>query len=692
MNIHFGADYYPEHWPEERWPVDAELMQEMGIQVVRMAEFSWHKLEPEEGKYDFAWLDKVVALLGGHGIRTILGTPSAAPPAWMIRKHPDILPTDHDGRVRGFGGRHHDCQSNPVYRDYIRKIVTAMAEHYADNPYVIGWQPDNELGNSHDDLCHCRYCRENFQNWLRRKYGTVNELNKAWGAAFWSQEYNSFEEVFTPALTVTGENPSQLLDWKKFHSDLIVDFLKMQADILREHCPHQFITHNFMGFADTVDYYDLAKQLDFVSHDQYPGGFFGPQPHDKNASLAATLDVVRSYKNQSYWIMEQQSGITGWQVMGRAPQPGQLTAWTLQSIAHGADAVVYFRWRVCALGTEQYWHGILPHSGVPGRRYAELKETVHSMAPLMDAMQGAVPAAETAIVFSFAQLYAFRIQPQNPELSYVGQILKYYEALYERNIPVDFVPDTGDFSKYKLLIAPLQYLMTPELEERYFSYVQNGGHLVLTMRTGVKDEHNICMTDRELPGRLGSLAGIDVLDYDCLLQADVSVTYEGKKYKAEKWADMITVKNPAAATVEASQAAPTGDTCVDADGTKTAAGVTVLASYASEFYAGTPCITENLCGKGMCWYVGTEPSEELLADLTGRFVSRSGVHSLGKSDPEVELTAKENGNGRWIFAINHAAETRHFEVPAGFHMIRGKTAGTLEGFETQIFENQSVTG
>lgn len=226
MGIHFGVDYYPEHWQRDRWETDAELMKEMGLTVVRMAEFSWHKLEPQEGKYDFAWLDDAIDLLGRYGIRTIVGTPTAAPPAWMANRYPEILPVDREGRIRGFGGRHHDCQSNAVYRGFVRKIVTAMAVHYKDNPNVIGWQPDNELGNSHHDLCMCESCRKNFQGWLEKKYGTVDRLNEAWGNAFWSQEYNEFSEVFTPRITVTGENPSAMLDWKCFCSDLIVDFMK----------------------------------------------------------------------------------------------------------------------------------------------------------------------------------------------------------------------------------------------------------------------------------------------------------------------------------------------------------------------------------------------------------------------------------------------------------------------------------
>lgn len=658
MNTHFGVDYYPEHWPRERWETDAKLMKEMGIQVVRLAEFSWHKLEPEEGRYDFAWLDEAVELMARYGIRTIMGTPGAAPPAWMIQRYPDILPIDWEGRVRGFGGRHHDCQSNPTYRGFIVRMVTELAKHYGENPNVIGWQPDNELGNSHHDLCHCEHCRKSFQTWLEKKYRTTDRLNIAWGTAFWSQEVNSFEEVFTPKITVTGENPSQVLDWKRFCSDLIVDFLHLQTEIIRTHCPNQFITHNFMGFADKVDYYDLAKELDFVSHDQYPGGFFAKQPNEDSHMSAAQLDVVRSYKNMCFWIMEQQSGITGWHVMGRAPQPGQLSAWVCQSVAHGADAVVFFRWRVCAMGTEQYWHGILPHSGNPGRRYLELQKTVQELTPIMEEMQGSMPKAQVGIVFSFQQSYAMRIQPHHPDLTYLGDMMKYYKALYEGRIVTDFVPEDGDFDRYKLLIAPLQYLMYPELEEKYFQYVKGGGHLVLTMRTGVKDEHNICMTHRELPGRLGDLAGVEVLDYDCLRDTYVKIAYEGGQYTANLWSDLMR--------------------CME--------GTEVLATYDSEFYAGEPAMTSHAYGQGICYYVATEPDDAWMKRLIRDMVQKAGIHELGTADAGVELMERENEAKQWIFAINHTHEAKHYEIPDGasYALVKGEQAGVLQPFEVHI--------
>lgn len=240
MAAYFGADYYPEHWPSERWETDAKLMREMGLGLVRMGEFSWAKMEPAEGVFAFDWLDRAIGLLAGYGIRTLLGTPTA----WIIAENPEILPLDSQGQRQGFGGRHHDCQSNAAYREHIRRLVTAMAEHFKDNPHVIGWQIDNELGNSHEDLCYCDACRDGFQRWLKKKYGTITRLNQAWGTAFWSQDYDRFAQIPAPRAVPTRHNPSLLLDWARFCSDLVVDFNRFQVAIIRAIAPRQKITHN----------------------------------------------------------------------------------------------------------------------------------------------------------------------------------------------------------------------------------------------------------------------------------------------------------------------------------------------------------------------------------------------------------------------------------------------------------------
>ena len=338
---HFGVDYYPEHWPRERWPIDARMMREAGIGLVRMGEFAWAKMEPAEGQFDFAWLDDAIGVLAAEGIQTVLGTPTATPPAWIIERNPEILPVDNTGAVRGFGGRHHDCQSNETYRVHIRRIVRAMAGHFAPDPHVVGWQIDNELGNSHRSLCFCDSCARAFRAWLRVRYKTIEALNQAWGTVFWSQTYSTFDQVPVPLPTPNSHNPSLLLDWKRFCSDLIVNFQRLQVAILREECPRQFVTHNYMGLFDKTNYFDLAEDLDFIAHNQYPLHFRKDRyPVAPPERLAATLDLMRGIKRKPFWIMEQQAGPSGWETVSSTPRPGQLRLWTHQAVARGADTIV----------------------------------------------------------------------------------------------------------------------------------------------------------------------------------------------------------------------------------------------------------------------------------------------------------------------------------------------------------------
>ncbi|MBQ7916349.1 MAG: beta-galactosidase [Firmicutes bacterium] len=635
MNIQFGVDYYPEHWPVQRWETDAKLMQAMGVQVVRMAEFSWFKMEPEEGKFNFAWLDQAIELLASYGIKSVLGTPTAAAPAWIIERNPEIQPTDPQGRRRHFGGRHHNCQSNEVYRAHVKRFVNAFAEHFAPNPNVIGWQVGNELGNSHNELCMCESCEKRFREWLEKKYGTIEELNRRWGTDFWSQGYQNFAQIQAPKLTVTGVNPSQMLDWKRFHSDLIVEYHQFQSKILRHYAPDKWITQNMMGFAETVDYFELGKDLEFSSHDQYPSmNMVREKPQYLGSEGAGQLDIIRGTKEQTFWIMEQQTTLNGWYEVSRRPRPGQIHLWAMQSVAHGADTIVFFRWRSCAFGTEQYWEGVIPHSGIPGRVYDEIKGFMHKNGTLMQEIKGLMPQSEAAIVFSYDQEYAIDIQPHHPDMKYVDHLMTYYRALYRQNIPVDLISDQSDFSRYKLLVAPLQYMMDPVLEEKYRTYVKNGGTLVLTMRTGVKDRDNICDSERPLPGGLADVVGLKVYDYDCLRQLQVKVAWDGKEYICDKWCDVITPD-----TAEA------------------------VACYASEYYKGTPAITVNVYGDGKAYYVGTE----MTPDLADRFITEVGAElSLGETPDGVEITRRMGADKAYYFVLNHNGKEQMVNIPEGW--------------------------
>lgn len=634
--VRFGVDYYPEHWPKERWATDARLMQELGIQVVRMAEFAWHKMEPEENKFDFGWLDEAVGLMGKYGIYTVLGTPTAAPPAWMIQGNPEILPVDAQGQQKSFGGRHHDCQSNVTYRGHIRRMVTAMAEHFKDNPYVVGWQIDNELGNSHEDLCMCDSCRNAFDQWLEKKYGTIEALNEAWGTVFWSQTYDNFGQIPAPLKTPTAHNPSLLLNWKRFCSDLVADFQRMQVEIIKRIAPHQQVTHNLMGFYDKTDYFEMSKDLDFAANDQYPTGYYFDAPGQGPAEVAACMDFIRSVKQKNFWMMELESGATGGSIIGANPKPGQNRLWTAQCVAHGADTIVYFRWRTCLFGTEQFWHGILPHQGVPKRRYYEIQDTIRMLTPVMEDIHGIVTKGQAAILFSYQEDWAVKLQPQHPEISYVGEIFKYHEQFYKRNIPVDFLPPEGNFSEYPVLAAPLLYLMNPELEKKLTEYVERGGTLVLSMRTGVMNMENVCMSEFPLPGAMGKIAGLEVEEYDSLLgNRTVSVIYNGKEGTAAKWCDIL---NPTTART--------------------------LVTYNSDYFKGKAAVTVNTFGAGKVYYVGTDLDGETMDWLMDEIAC--DMDGIRTDNPSVELTLRRGASRDYLFVMNHSMEQQRVKLPGGW--------------------------
>ncbi|EGD49074.1 Beta-galactosidase [Ruminiclostridium papyrosolvens DSM 2782] len=644
----FGVDYYPEHWPEERWTVDAKLMKEAGIEVVRLAEFSWAKMEPEEGTYDFSWLDKAIATLGKEGIKTVLGTPTATPPIWIIEKNPEILPVNQEGIRLSFGGRHHNCQSNQVYRNHIKRFVASMAKHFSNNPDVVGWQIDNEFGNSHQQLCMCDSCRTAFHQWLQNKYTTIDNLNNTWGTTFWSQTYSSFDQIPVPLRTPNSHNPSLLLDWKRFSSDLIVDFQKHQLNIVRKECPHHFVTHNFMGFFDKTNYFDLSKDLDFISHDQYPMYFKKSiEMLSHKHSLAATLDLMRGMKQKPFWIMEQQSGPSGWETMSPTPRPGQLALWTYQSIAHGADTIVYFRWRSCLFGTEEYWHGILPHHGEPERRYEEIKQTIGELSPVMEMFKGGLPDSDVGILFSYDQEWAFQIQPHHYDLNYINHLLGYYKAFYEANIPVDMVSDEQDFMKYKLLVVPLLFLSKPDLTSKLEKYVSDGGHLILTMRSGVKNWNNTVIP-KILPGDLAPIAGIKISEYDCLNDVSQSIRWFSselfdKVEQVSKWADIITLD-----------------------------GAEALAFYAEDYYKDTPAITQNIYKQGITYYVGTELGNDIMKEFICYVVKKSNIQPILQTPKGVEITNRTSKNGKYIFILNHNPKPEVFYIPYNWEPVIGQ--------------------
>lgn len=607
-----GVGYYPEHWDEARWPVDARLMQEAGITLARLGEFAWSRLEPSEGRYEFGWLDRALEVLSAHGIRAVLGTPTAAPPAWLVEKHPDIVPVDDLGHPLGFGARLHRCLANPVFRAFSRAITEEMAAHFAAHPAVIGWQTDNELSGNR---CYCGECARAFRAWLEAKYASLEALNHAWGTAFWSQEYTAWSQVPLPSRTPCGpmaHNPSLMLDYYRFASDTAAAFQREQVEILRRRCPGHFVTHNCMGLHDTVNYYDLARDLDFVSWDNYPA-----------ASASLPHDLMRGVKGRNFWVMEQKCGHTGWNTMSPSPRPGQVRAWAWQAVGHGADAVVFFRWRSCRSGTEQFWQGILNHDAVPGRRYQEVARFARELQQLAPELEGTQPQNEAAILYSYDQIWALQLQPQVHGFSYGLWLQRYHVALARLGVNADVVSAEADLSGYRLVLCPPLYLLDDALAARLTRYVAEGGNLVASPRTGVKDQHNIARAD-PLPGPLAEVLGIAIEDYDAVGNApNIIELHDGARFKASLWCDIVRLQ-----------------------------GAQAIGRYMQEFYKDTPALTVHSYGKGRAWYIATVPEERFFRHFLAEVAGHVGLRRLAELPKGVEVASRAGARGRVIVVTN----------------------------------------
>lgn len=632
--MYFGVDYYPEHWPEERWSIDAKMMWEANINIVRLAEFAWAKMEPEEGTYDFSWLDRSIEVFSSEKIKIVLGTPTAAAPKWLMDKHPDMYPMDVYGLTKGFGTRRHYCLNHPVYRDYSKKIARAMADHYKGNENIIAWQIDNEFGGA----CYCQSDLHAFQIWLRKKYGTINKLNEEWGTIFWSQTYRTWEEIILPTYsssdgfsqsgggsnqlsTPFNHNPGLQLDYQRFFSDSTADYQRLQIKEIRAFSSLP-ITHNLMGHFSELDYYDLGKDLDFICWDNYPNNMWAKS---EPTNIAMAHDLMRGIKNSNFWMMEQQSGPCGWHSMGDTPEPGQVRLWTYQAIAHGAEAMVYFRWRACTVGIEQYWHGILDHDGLGRRRYREIKQIGQELVKLSNLFVDAKNASPVALIKSYDNLWSHRAQPHNHKFSYGGLLDSYYKAVTNQHIGMDVTSVESDFAPYKLVIMPAFNLMTEEISDKCEAYVKNGGSLLITFRSGTRTWNNQ-ITTLTFPGLFRELAGVELEEFDSInFGRTVKIDGLFGEGTSSTWCDVLKLT-----------------------------GAEALADYDSHYYKGTPAVTVNTLGKGRVYYVACDLNDEAMSNLMSLIVKREELStSLPKSYEGVEAIERSKDGQSYLILLNH---------------------------------------
>jgi beta-galactosidase len=632
--MYVGVAYYPEHWRRERWPVDAELMKKAGINVVRLAEFAWVKMEPREGVYQFDWLDEAIGILERQGIKVILGTPTESMPAWVAKRYPEALATRKDGRREAYGARRDNCPTSVTYRRLGQGITAAMARHYAGHPAVIGWQIDNEFSGPY---CYCDECAAAFRGYLAERHGTIDEFNRRLGTIFWGHTYGSFDELPLPRRT--DGNPSLELEFKRFHSRQVVSFQREQVQELRRLASGQFITHNMCGvFVDQIDYFELAKDLDVAGLDYYYNNSPWPNRLNVYPYEAVQMDFTRSMKKRNFWVTETPSGPIGSAYFLRNLRPLEMRRLNYQALGHGAEGLLWFRWRTCLYGMEQYTHGILGHDGVPGRRYRDVSRVAHEFHALAPALVGSTVRAEVAILYTYDNRWAMQIQPNARNFDWFNHLFQYHRALKRQGVNVDFVNTGEALDAYRAVVVPAGYLMMPDQAARLEAFVRRGGRLLVTTRTAVKDQDNI-PHELTLPGLLRGIAGVRIEEYEALLE-DSPVRFEadlgGATFAANHLADWIVPET-----------------------------ARVLARYAEPYLQEFAAVTVNDVGPGRVYYVGTcFTADEAIEVLARRLLDDAGIARPVAIPRHVCAVTREKGSERFLFLMNHDDEAVELDLSA----------------------------
>ncbi|KUN24777.1 beta-galactosidase [Streptomyces antibioticus] len=623
----FGADYNPEQWPREVWEEDVRLMREAGVNVVSVAIFSWARLQPTADTWDFGWLDEVMDLLHAGGIGVDLATATASPPPWLTTAHPEILPVTATGETLWPGARQHWRPTSPVFREHALRLVREMATRYADHPALVAWHVSNELG------CHNVYdysddAARAFRDWLRARYGTLEALNHAWGTAFWSQRYSDWEQILPPRLAASHPNPTQQLDFKRFSSDVLKDYLRAERDLLKEITPDVPVTTNFMVMGETkgMNYADWAEEIDFVSNDHYVHP--GPQSRDELSFSANLTSGIAS--GRPWFLMEHSTSAVNWQPVNVAKRPGELARDALLHVAHGADAVCYFQWRQSAAGAEKYHSAMVPHAGADSelfRAVAALGDTLKTLAPVAGSTR---ESAKVGIVFDWDSWWASE-QDSHPTslLNYRQEGLDWYSALLALGVRADLITTKSDFARYDVLIAPVLHVVPAELAKELTRYAEQGGHLVTTYFSGVVDQNDHIWLGG-YPGALRELLGIQVEEFGPLL-ADESVSLDDGS-TGTLWTDRITLAD---------------------DRTE------VLARYDSGNQAGRPAVTRRTAAAGSASYVSTRLGVAGLTALLPRLLEPAGVHSElpAEARGRVELVVRRNDEEKFLFLVNRTDDT-----------------------------------
>lgn len=642
-----GADYNPEQW--ENYPgiieKDITMMQQAKCNVMSVGIFSWAKLEPREGEYDFAWLDAVIEKLYAAGIHIFLATPSGARPAWMSQKYPEVLRVGRDRVPALHGGRHNHCMTSPVYREKTLKINRLLAERYSQHPAVLGWHISNEYGGE----CHCGLCQQKFRDWLKARYKTLDALNHAWWSTFWSHTYTDWSQIESPApqgeVSIHGLN----LDWRRFNTAQVSDFCRHEVAPLKAVNADLPVTTNFMEYFYDYDYWQLAKEIDFISWDSYPMWHREKEETTLACYTAMYHDMMRSLKGgKPFVLMESTPSTTNWQPISKLKKPGMHILSSLQAVAHGADSVQYFQWRKSRGSVEKFHGAVIDHVGHLDTRVGGEVSKLGDMLARLSAVAGCRTEARVAIVFDQQSRWAMddAAGPRNMGLEYEKTVNEHYRPFWEKGIAVDVIDADQPLSHYALVIAPMLYMVRQGFAERAEAFVAEGGHLVTTYWSGIVDETDLCFTGG-FPGPLRKLLGIWAEEIDCLGEGERNLV-QGLAGNASGLQGPYQVRH-----------------LCELIHTETAQA---LATYRDDFYAGRPAVTVNRFGNGKAWHVASRNDLQFQRDFFAGIINELALPQAVDADfpPGVVATARTDGESTWVFVQNFTAQQQLVTLPEGY--------------------------
>ena len=647
--IWYGGDYNPDQWPEEIWKEDMRLFRNAGINVATVPVFSWARLQPEEGKWDFAWLDRVMDLLASNGICACMATSTGAVPAWMATKYPEVLRTTFEGLRRKFGHRHNACPSSPVFRRLSVGLARALAERYASHPALVAWHVSNEYGGR----CYCELCEKGFRKWLQRRYGTIDALNTAWNASFWGHTFSDWDQVVVPNILTEHEDRNRTafqgitLDYYRFASENLMECFMLERDAIRAASPGVKITTNLMGTYKELDYFRWAREMDIVSWDNYPA------LDTSMAEVAFRHDLMRGLKaGAPFMLMEQTPSQTNWQQYNGLKRPGVMRLMSLQAVAHSADTVMFFQLRRSRGASEKYHSAVIDHVGHENTRvYREVADLGAELSRLGATLLDSRVESKIGILFDWENWWAVEMSSgPSIALKYVQQCTAWHEALWSQNLAVDLVGMEDDLGRYDIVIAPVLYMVKPGLAARLEAFVSGGGTLVTTFFSGIVNENDL-VTLGGYPGELRKLLGIWVEEIDALLP---------------DWRNSLVVKKPFGGLKGSYECGLLCDVlhCETAE---------ELATYGSDFYAGTPCLTRNRFGKGSAWYVASATGQDFLRAFLSTLASEKGIEPAAKTPKGVEATRRRKGNDSFLFLLNHT--TAPARVDLGTRQVTDLSSG-----------------